>query len=31
MTAEGPRQVKELLNRPVELVVNGRKYFSERG
>jgi len=31
MTAEGPRQVWELVGRPVELVVNGRVYRSESG
>ncbi|MEM0451152.1 MAG: ribonucleotide reductase N-terminal alpha domain-containing protein [Nitrososphaerota archaeon] len=31
MTAEGPRQVKELVGRPVDLVINGRVYRSESG
>ena len=28
-TAEGPRQVQELIGRPVELLVNGERHVSD--
>ena len=30
-TQDGPRQVKELLNRPIKVIINGEKYDSQTG